>query len=179
MARPLHPLAGGLPSGTAGCIQHPASSIQQSAAGRFCGQGRRLEPNSLTERAGLQSADTHPSAASWEGTTLHHPPHIFQRATGSLQLWMQSETRCANPERTGIVHTPGKQRAAFAQESKHSGHCEKHLWFVQRCVCFAGARLSRLWGTLSLKPKTKRGGRPARRGSQRGHPAADPLRPWG
>lgn len=91
-ARPPHRLAGGWPSGTAGFIQHPSSiihhppsvirhpapSTQQAASGRFCGQGRGLDPNSLTERAGLQSAATQPSAASWEGTAL------LQRATGSL-----------------------------------------------------------------------------------------------
>lgn len=59
-------------------IRHPSPSTQQAASGRFCGQGRGLDPNSLTERAGLQSADTQPSAASWEGTAL------LQRATGSL-----------------------------------------------------------------------------------------------
>lgn len=126
-------------------IHHPAPSTQQAASGRFCGQGRGLDPNSLTE----QSAATQPSAASWEGTALLHHPRL-PKGPGQPPhgLWMRSGTRCANPERAASGR-PGKQRSALVQANTHLGRCENHLCVVQRCICSAGARLSCRWGTLS------------------------------
>lgn len=126
-------------------IHHPAPSTQQAASGRFCGQGRGLDPNSLTE----QSAATQPSAASWEGTALLHHPRL-PKGPGQPPhgLWMRSATRCANPERAASGR-PGKQRSALVQANTHLGRCENHLCVVQRCICSAGARLPCRWGTLS------------------------------